>query len=277
MKRYSGHITAQALAIQPRHLLGKAVVTGLIASCIVLMAISRTAPDLRNKISSPIADSVAPMLDVLSRPIESLERFTGWFYNLIHIYGQNEELREANARLLQWQQAALQLQAENAALRKLTHYTDQERFRYTSAKVIGDRGGPFSRTALINAGIADDVATGQAVVNPQGLVGRIIEAGKHSARILLLTDINSRMPVISEQSRERSIAAGNNTDTVRLLYLPDDSKLTVGERIVTSGDGDTVPAGLPVGEVTAIHNGIATIRPYASWFRLEYVSIIRRQ
>lgn len=249
----------------------------MILASLGLIVISRTSPETRSAIAAPIADSAAPALDVLSRPIEAAGSVRAWFGNLANIYAQNAELREANSRLMQWQHVAMQLEAENAALRDLVNYNAEEQLRFTSAKVISDRGGPFTRTALINAGSGLGIAVGQPVINGDGLVGRIIESGEHSARILLLTDINSRIPIITSESRERAIATGNNTEVLNLLYLPDDSTIAVGEKLVTSGDGDTVPAGLPVGEVTRIEGGVVEVRPYASWQRLDYISAIHRE
>jgi rod shape-determining protein MreC len=270
-------VTSQAIALSPRQFAGRASLVLLILASLSLIVVSRTAPDTRSAISTPISDSAAPALDLLSRPADAVNRVRNWFSNLANIYAQNAALREANSRLMQWQHVAIQLEAENAALRELLHYTSEEELRFTTAKIISDRGGPFTRTAMINAGEGLGIREGQPIINGQGLVGRIIEAGEHSARILLLIDINSRMPVITSDSRERAIAAGDNTEELTLLYLADDSKAAVGEKLVTSGDGDTVPAGLPVGEITSIENGVAKVRPYASWHRLDYVSAIHRE
>lgn len=249
----------------------------LILASLTLIVISRTAPQIRTAISAPIADSAAPALDLLSRPADTMNKARNWFANITNIYAQNAELREANARLMQWQHVATQLEAENAALRELVNYTAREELSFTTARVISDRGGPFARTAMINAGTKLGVAIGQPLITGEGLAGRIIEAGDHSARTLLLTDINSRIPVITSISRERAIAAGNNGTHLTLLYLPDDSTAAVGEKLVSSGDGDTVPAGLPVGEIESIENGIAKVRPYVNWQRLNYVSVIHRK
>lgn len=256
--------------------MGRVSLVLMIFASLALIVISRTAPDIRSAIAAPIADSAAPALDVLSRPVDTFNDVRNWFGSLIDIYGQNARLREANSRLMQWQNVAIQLEAENKALRELVNYSAQEELRFTTAKVISDRGGPFTRTALINAGSGLGITEGQPVINGDGLVGRIIETGQHSARVLLLTDINSRIPVITSESRERAIAAGNNTETLRLLYLPDDTQVAVGEKLVTSGDGNTVPAGLPVGEVVSVEGRVAEVRPYVSWQRLEYVSAIHR-
>lgn len=278
MKRSRSHkATSQVIALSPRQFAGRASLILFIFASLALIVISRTAPDIRTAISSPIADSAAPALDMLSRPADTMNKVRNWFANVTNIYAQNAELREANARLMQWQHVATQLEAENAALRELVNYTAREELSFTTARIISDRGGPFARTAMINAGTKLGVAIGQPLITGEGLAGRIIEAGDHSARVLLLTDINSRIPVITSMSRERAIAAGNNGNQLTLLYLPDDSGAAVGEKLVTSGDGDTVPAGLPVGEIESIENGIAKVRPYVNWHRLNYVSVIHRK
>lgn len=278
MKRSRSHKhSAQALAISPRQFLGRATLVLMILASIGLIVISRSSPDTRSAIAAPIADSAAPALDVLSRPVEAMGKVRNWFANLANIYAQNAKLRETNSRLMQWQNVAIQLEAENNALRELLNYTAQEELRFTTAKVISDRGGPFTRTVLINAGTGLGVLEGQPIINGDGLVGRVIESGEHSARVLLLTDINSRIPVITSDSRERAIAAGKNTADLTLLYLPDDTHVQVGEMLVTSGDGNTVPAGLPVGEVIAVKDGRVTVRPHASWQRLDYISAIQRK
>lgn len=278
MKRSRSHKhSAQALAISPRQFLGRATLVLMILASIGLIVISRSSPDTRSAIAAPIADSAAPALDVLSRPVEAMGKVRNWFANLANIYAQNAKLRETNSRLMQWQNVAIQLEAENNALRELLNYTAQEELRFTTAKVISDRGGPFTRTVLINAGTGLGVLEGQPIINGDGLVGRVIESGEHSARVLLLTDINSRIPVITSDSRERAIAAGKNTADLTLLYLPDDTQVQVGEMLVTSGDGNTVPAGLPVGEVIAVKDGRVTVRPHASWQRLDYISAIQRK
>lgn len=268
---------AHAIALSPRQIIGRASLVLMILASLGLIAVSRNSPELRASLSAPITDSAAPALDLLNKPGEAINRMKSWAGTFIEVYTQNAALREANSRLMQWQNVATQLEAENAALRELLHYKADETLRFTTAKVISDRSGPLSRTVLLNAGSLLNIAQGQPVINGDGLVGRVIDAGQHSSRVLLISDINSRIPVITSQSRERSIAAGDNSELLSLLYLADDSKITIGEKLVTSGDGDTMPAGLPVGEVVSITHGIAKVRPYASWFRLNYVSAIHRE
>ena len=127
---------------------------------------------------------------------------------------------------------------------------------------------------LITSGTDNGVQQDSAVINDKGMVGRVIEVGDKTSRVLLLTDINSRIPVMAEGSREHGIVAGDDSDTLSLVYLPENSKLKVGEKIVTSSDGALLPPGLPIGVVTAIAKDKVTVKPFADWYRLEYVSVI---
>jgi rod shape-determining protein MreC len=107
-----------------------------------------------------------------------------------------------------------------------------------------------------------------------GLAGRIAEVGRRSARVLLLTDINSRVPVLVERTRDRAILAGDNSNHPQLLYLKPRAELRVGDRVVTSGDGGVFPAGLPVGVVDSIEDGVVGIAPFVDWDRMEYLRIV---
>ncbi len=112
------------------------------------------------------------------------------------------------------------------------------------------------------------------MVNGDGLVGRIVEAGRNSARVLLLTDLNARIPVVIESTRVSAILAGDNTDRQRLIFMPDNARVSPGDRIVTSGRGEMLPAGLPIGTVVSVADGVARVQPFADWHTLEYVRVL---
>ena len=107
-----------------------------------------------------------------------------------------------------------------------------------------------------------------------GLVGRVAELGDHAARILLLTDLNSRVPVVIEETRERAILSGDNTERPALAYLPPDARVSSGQRVVTSGSGGVLPAGLPIGTVTVGRDGVPRVQPLVAWNKLEFVRVV---
>lgn len=116
----------------------------------------------------------------------------------------------------------------------------------------------------------------KAVLSGEGLVGRVIESGGRAARILLLTDMNSRVPVVIEGSDIRAVVAGQNSATPALIHLPRDHELQAGARIVTSGHGGLFPPGVPVGYVVLGDNGQVSVQLLAQADNLSFVRIIDR-
>jgi rod shape-determining protein MreC len=156
----------------------------------------------------------------------------------------------------------------------LLDYKPDPRARYIAARVIGDSGGAFVRSVLINAGSRDKVAKGQAAMTGHGLAGRVTAAGLQSARILLITDINSRVPVLVQASRDRAILAGDNSGTPRLVFLPGNASVNTGDIIVTSGHGGIFPAGLPVGRASRSDDGTVRVAPFVEFEKMEFVRVI---
>jgi rod shape-determining protein MreC len=162
----------------------------------------------------------------------------------------------------------------HAALRDLNRMVPDPALNYVTARVVGDPGGTFVRTVLINAGARDGIAKGQAAVTGDGLAGRIAEVGQRSARVLLLTDINSRVPVLVGDARDRAVLAGDNSNTPGLLYLGPTAKVQVGDRVTTSGHGGVFPPGLPIGVVAGVSDKGIRVSPFVDWAHLEILRIV---
>lgn len=222
-----------------------------------------------------VVDVAAPVLDIVSRPVAAFNRSVAEVERVLHIYTENERLRRENSRLRQWQQAAQQLERDNAHFRNLLNVKIGPGVSFVTARVIADTGGPFVRTLLLGGGSLDGIRDNQAVISSDGMVGHIVEVGKRSSRILLLTDLNSRVPVLIVNSGYRAILAGDNTALPRLDFLPVGAQVSPGDRIVTSGHGGIFPPGWPVGVVGSVADGVARVQPFTDWDRLEYVSVLR--
>jgi rod shape-determining protein MreC len=266
--------SARALAITLRPLLTGAGVILLIAASLSLIVMSRTQTGFPRNLRAAISDTVVPVVSVLARPVDAFSAAGHWLSDMMTLREDNVRLKSDNARLQQWQAVATDLSFENEKLRALLKFAPPTRQAYTSARVATDTGSPYSRSVIITSGANLGVQEDLAVINEAGLVGRVADVSSKTARVLLLTDINSRIPVISEDSRERAIAGGNNSELLSLIYLPENSKLKVGEKIITSGDGGVLPPGLPVGVVTKIEKGAATVKPFVDGYRLDYVSVV---
>src|SRR5207249_6886308 len=153
---------------------------------------------------------------------------------IVTMYQDNVRLTHENERLLQWQQIALKLSADNRDLRGLLKSVPEAAVSYVTARVIANSGGGYVRTVMVNAGGEQGLARGQAVVTGEGLVGRLTEVGSRAARVLLITDLNSRIPVVVESTRANAVLAGDNSPRPRLLYVGERGAPKIGERILTS-------------------------------------------
>ncbi len=247
---------------------------GLILAAFGLMILGKVDILIVDQFRAHVTDVVAPILDAMSRPIESVTKAVDHVRELADLRGENERLRQNEARLLQWQSAARRLEAENKVLKGLLNYVPDPDPSFITARVIADTGGAFAHSLILNAGSRDGVTKGQAAVTGEGLVGRVAGVGSRSARILLITDLNSRIPVFAGPDRTRAILAGNNSDQPKLVHLPSGETAAVGDRIVTSGHGGAFPPGMPVGVVTSVSDGGISVTPLVERNRLEYIRLL---
>ena len=246
----------------------------LVGLAISLTMLSRADHPLMAAARTQAVDILAPVLAATSRPMAALGEAVRRVERIAAVHEENARLREQNARLLHWQAAARRLEAENRDFRALLSTVAEPRDAFVTARIVAVSGGSFVRTALIDAGRADGVAAGQAVVAAHGMVGRVVEAGARAARVLLLADLNSRVPVMLEASRAPAIVAGDNSDTLSLMFVADGGAVSPGERLVTSGQGGMLPPGLPVGAVTAFEDGAWRVAPFADIVHAEHVRVL---
>jgi len=219
-------------------------------------------------------DAAAPALDMLSRPFAALGAAADSVRGFMTVYRDNIRLAEENGRLLGWQQVAMRLSAENAELRDLTKLVSEPGISFVTARVIADSGGAYARSVMVNAGRDNGIARGQAAMTGEGLVGRVADVGSRAARILLITDLNSRVPVVVDGTHQRAIVAGDNSARPSLRYVDAGGTIRIGDRIVTSGQGGVFPPGLPVGVVASADSEGARVEPYAALSRVDYLRLV---
>ena len=184
-----------------------------------------------------------------------------------------DRLKAENEQLKQWEWRAKLLERNVAHLRSLLNAVDEPALHFVTGSVIADARGPFLRSALINLGRDNGVRVGYAVINGDGLVGRTVDAGASVARVLLLNDLNSRIPVLVGPAGVRALASGDNSAELKLEFLPDGASLYAGDEVYTSGSDGVLPRGLRVGVVTG-SPGAFKVRPHAELSSLDVVSVL---
>lgn len=246
----------------------------LILAAFGLMLIGKADTILIERMRTGLADAVTPILDVMGRPAASVAEVVDNIHDLTALRAENERLTEENRRLHDWHAAARLLEAENRRLKGLLDFSTDGAVSYLSARVVAETGGSFVHAMLVNAGRRDGVRKGQAAVTGQGLVGRVESVGERSARILLITDLNSRIPVLIENSRAKAILVGDNKNRPKLQFITNNSQIVPGDRVATSGSAGVFPPGLQVGEVVSVDENGVRVEPFVEESKLEFVRLV---
>jgi rod shape-determining protein MreC len=228
---------------------GVALIVALVAALVLLLSDRReTFQTEAYGASRKVGDAIAaPVTGVLATPGrwigDGVEGVRGYFFAV----SENRRLKAELAEAREWRTAALALRDTNDRYKALLGLKTDPPIPMVAARTVSESRGPFSNTRLANAGREKGIREGNPVMSENGLVGRIIGVTDGASRILLLTDIASRTPVMIDRTNARAILAGDGGPNPRLEYLRGQDPVKQGDRIVTSGDGGVLPRGLPIG------------------------------
>ncbi|HQU69160.1 MAG TPA: rod shape-determining protein MreC [Albidovulum sp.] len=224
---------------------------------------------------SAFIDRVVPSFDWALVPVTKLADMVSGFESYASLYDQNQELRRELQRMKAWKEAAVQLEQQNAKLLAQNQVRLDPKLTSVSGVVLADSGSPFRQSVLLNVGSRDGIVDGWATTDGLGIVGRISGVGERTARVILLTDASSRIPVTIQPSGQKAMLVGDNTASPPIEYLETPEFVRPGDRVVSSGDGGVFPAGLLVGEVKADSEKRLRVRLSADYERLNFLRVLR--
>lgn len=178
-------------------------------------------------------------------------RWAGDFFGAIGGYffaaRENRRLKKDLLALQGEHDKAVALQDENERLRAVLGVKTDPPIPMVTAHVVSDSRGPYANARLADVGTEKGVQIGFPVISERGLVGRVVGVSSGASRILLLTDVISRTPVMIDRTNARAILTGDGGPNPKLDYLRGRDPVKQGDRILTSGDGGVIPRGIPVG------------------------------
>lgn len=220
-------------------------------------------------------ESVAWVQGVFTQPFQETEALFKESYTFTHLKEEHARLVHEN-EALKWQLQTLEpLIYENASLKQNLNVPSFESYGHLTARVLSNPYDGLHHFYLIAAGKKQGLEKDQVIVAPEGVLGRLEKVGNHVARVLLLNDINSKIPVVMLPSKQKAILAGDGSFLPILVYVEDVRKIQKGEKVVTSGLGGVFPSGLPVGVVDEIVNGNIQVRPFASFQKIGWVHALQ--
>jgi rod shape-determining protein MreC len=218
-------------------------------SAVVIAFLGKADATLFDRARATLSDLTEPALSQVRLPLTAVQ---GWIANtgtVFTVFQDNIQLERENAELRKWQNVALSLEAKMHRYEILLNAVHDSDPASVTARVIGEATRPFIKSLILNAGADQQVKKGQAVVDERGLLGRVYVTGEKTSWVILLTDLNSRVPVVIEPYHRRAILIGDNTPAPQLELDVSDGPVKAGDRVVSTGDGGLLPPDLPIGTV----------------------------
>lgn len=251
----------------------RVVVPFLVLLCLGLMLLSRLDHSALAAARWKIAEWMSPVLQAAMVPLEPVRHVGRKIAEQVDMQEEFQRLQSENQKLASWEWRALELERKIATLEALSKVVPDQKINFVTGRVIADSSGAFVRSVMINAGAEQNVKSGYPVVSADGLVGRVVETGRSSSRVLLSIDLNSRIPVLVGTGGVRGVLAGDNSAEPRLLYLPPDARVSPGDDVETSGTGGLFPRGLRIGKVTG-DPASPRVKLRTNLDKIEYVSVL---
>ncbi|HET7086945.1 MAG TPA: rod shape-determining protein MreC [Rhizomicrobium sp.] len=221
----------------------------VVALAVVVVLLGKAQGTLFDKMRAHATDMMAPVLEKARVPVAGFDRWMGSIAEIFSVYQENLKLKEENARLRQWRNVAIVLEGRVGRYQALLHAVPDPAMNRVLTRVIGRANRPFLQTMILDAGRDSHVLPGQAVMDARGMIGRVYLTGNHTSWVILLTDLNSRIPVHIAPRNVQAMMTGDNSATPTLDLVSRTVTLHAGDQVTSSGDGGLLPAGLPIGTV----------------------------
>ncbi len=241
----------------------------LIIFSVVLIVLSRINFPAINYLKIGLNEVVYRVSFIVSLPEQQLNRSLIVINNHLNLYNDHDQLKEKFKSLRGKELDNEYLKFENERLRKIIDEyiinTDE-----LVAKVLLDKESPFLRSIILNKGSKDKIRIGMAVLDGPYLVGKVVEVNYATSRVLLISDLNSKIPVILEPGDIQSIMSGSGKNKGQIQYFKTENTLNEKKIVFTSGSGGIFKSGIPIGEF----NSGEEIKFFSDLSQLTFVKVV---
>ena len=253
----------------------KRILITRLSAITLIIIVSIVIPFLRGY----LIDSLYWSLEFFSHISREIQGVLLYHQNLV----QNQHLKKELGYIRRQLHEARELHIENVRLRELLDFKQRSVYRLTAASVIGYDPTNLSSVIIIDKGEREGISSGLAVITNDGLVGRIVEAGSKTSKVLLINDINSGVAALIQRSRQIGLVSGTLAEGLILQYLSIDSDVQISDLVVTSGLSGIYPKGILIGKVTRVREEegsgeiVAMLEPSADLTKLEEVLVVLKE
>ena len=225
-----------------------------------------------NYVRSFIKDVIYRGSLIVSVPSKTFGNFTDYIGEHVNLYSNYAELKKENEKLKNDISKSDFLELENTQLRQLIEEQIVSSSNLVSARVMLDKQSPYLNSFIINIGSNKNIKNGMAVLDGKNFIGRTVDVNFFSSRVLLVSDLNSKIPVVVEPSAHHGILSGHGSDATILEYLPENHSIKDGDKVYTSGKEGIFSPGIPIGKVK-IENDVIKVLLFSDLHQITFINI----
>jgi len=226
-----------------------------------------------NYLRSFLKDTIYRGALIVSTPTKVFSNLTDYAKEHVNLYSNYSQLKKENEQLKNNISETNFLELENTQLRKLIEEQIASSSNLVSARVMLDKQSPYLNSFVINIGSNKGIKNGMAALDGKNFIGRIVDVNFFSSRVLLISDLNSKIPVLIEPSAYHAILSGHGRNKPSLEYLPENHNIQNGDKVYTSGKEGIFSPGIPIGEVK-IENDKIKVLLFSDLSQITFVNII---
>ena len=243
----------------------------LVILSVILIIVESIETKPLNIIRSFIKDTIYRGSVVVSVPSKGFNNITNYVKGHLNLYDNYNQLKKENRELKDNISKSAFLELENSQLRKLID-EQVESSNLVSSRVMLDKQSPYLNSFVINIGGNKYIKNGMAVLDGKNFIGRIVDVNFFSSRVLLVSDLNSKISVMSEPSGNHAILSGRGTNEPTLEYLLENHAIQAGDKIYTSGKGGIFSPGIPVG-IAKNEDSVVKVLLFSDLSQITFVNI----
>ncbi len=251
-----------------------AVVAAAIGCVLLLISDARAQTSPYQPVRAGVESVAGPVGGVFAAPVRWFGHASDFVGGYFFAVSENRRLKRELADLEPWRDQAIALKNVNARYEAMLGIRPEPPVAMQTARSISDARGPFSNARLIDAGSSKGIKVGNPVINEQGLVGRVVGTSGNVSRVVLLTDVASRTPVLVDRTDARALLTGDGSPNPRLEFVRGVGAVQAGDRILSSGDGGGFPRGVPIGVAAKGIDGSWRVKLFSDRGAIDYVRVM---
>ncbi len=226
-----------------------------------------------NQVRMITKDIIIKSSYVASVPFKSISKIYSTVINHFNMYEEYEKLKKAEIKKQNLMLENNFFKEENERLKKLINEKNLYNDEFYITRVLFDQKSPYLRSLLINKGFKHGIKLGAAVRSDSFFIGKIVDSNYLTSRILLISDLNSKIPVIIEPGSISAILSGTgNNELGEIEYLPENNKINEGSIVYTSGSDGVISSGIPIGKII-VENNLIKVDYFTDFTQINFVKV----